>query len=63
MTTRQLQVAVARATGEDVEFVAQRGFSLVDDREPFSADDWELFAIDWDELDAQPREHNRLLPA
>ena len=61
MTTRQLQAAVARATGEDEALIAQRGFSLVEEREPVSEDDWELFALDWDELDAQRLEHDRLL--
>lgn len=53
MTTRQLQAAVARATGEDGALIAQRGFSLVDEEIPLSDDDWELFALDWDELEAE----------
>ena len=53
MTTQQLQAAVARATGEDEAFIAQRGFSLVDENIPLEDDDWEFLAIDWDELDAE----------
>ncbi len=55
MTTRQVQAAVARATGEDEAFIAQRGFSLVEENAPLEDDDWEAFALDWDELDTQRR--------
>jgi hypothetical protein len=56
MTQRQLDRAVARATGESLATIAHRGFSVVD---PVAArDDCELAVfgpnhIDWDERDKQ----------
>ena len=57
MTTRQLHHAVSRATGEDVELIAHRGFSLVDVDQPDCDEDWAAMALDWDRLDAEQREH------
>lgn len=56
MTTRQLHQAVSRATGEDVQLIARRGFSLVDDDLPPADEDWAEMALDWDRLDAERRE-------
>ena len=57
MTTRQLHQAVSRATGEDVELIACRGFTLVDnDERPEADEDWAALALDWDRLDAERRE-------
>lgn len=56
MTTRDLHRAVARATGEDVETIATRGFSLVDDGTHPEDDDLVERFLDWDELEAgRPR--------
>lgn len=56
MTQIQLNRAVAAATGEDIEEVARRGFSLVEDE--LSADDDEHDGvphfIDWDQADEAP---------
>lgn len=60
MTTRQLHQAVSRATGEDVDLIAHRGFSLVDDEFPAANEDWELLALDWDQLQAQPLDERRV---
>ena len=57
MTTRQLHCAVSRATGEDIDLIAQRGFSLVEDERPDTDDDWAAMALDWHRLDAERREH------
>ncbi len=59
MTTRQLHQAVSRATGEDVELIAQRGFSLVDENRPPADEDWAAMALDWDQLDAEQRSDAR----
>jgi len=56
MTTRQLHQAVSRATGEDADLIARRGFSLVDEEAPLADDDWAAMALDWDQLDAEQRE-------
>jgi hypothetical protein len=57
MTTRQLHQAVSRATGEDVDLIAHRGFTLVDDSGQAEIDeDWAALALDWDRLDAERRE-------
>ena len=49
MTQAELDRAVAEATGESVQTIAGRGFSLLTptpaEREPLT--------VDWDELDAQ----------
>jgi hypothetical protein len=50
MTQRELNRAVARATGETVETIARMGFSPL--RVPFQQDP-EEFAVDWDGLEAQ----------
>ena len=52
MTTRQLHQAVSRATGEDADVIAQRGFTLVEEETPLADDDWESLALDWDEIEA-----------
>lgn len=59
MTTRQFHQAVSRATGEDVETIAHRGFGLVDEDPPLDDDDWESLALDWDGLDAQRLDESR----
>lgn len=53
MTARDLHRAVARATGEEIETIAHRGFSLVDDDGTLDEELQERF-LDWDELDARP---------
>lgn len=63
MTRNQLNAAVARATGEDLEVIAGRGFGLVEDRPPTSNEEWEALAIDWDELEEKWRGDDRLLAA
>ncbi len=63
MTLEQLNAAVARATGEDIAVIAGRGFNLVDDRPPTSNEEWEEFALDWDQLDADRRGDDRLIAA
>ncbi len=55
MTTAQLHRAVSRATGEAIDLIAQRGFSLVEEDAPLDQHDWELLALDWDQLDAERR--------
>lgn len=58
MTQRQLNRAVANATGEDLGEIARRGFSLVEDE--LSADDdghdGVPHFIDWDHDDEAPFE-------
>jgi hypothetical protein len=56
MTQRQLDHAVARATGESLATIAHMGFTLVD--LDAAQDDWELadfgpHFIDWDQRDTQ----------
>ena len=63
MTRNQLNAAVARATGEDLEVIAGRGFNLVEDRAPTSNEEWEELAMDWDELEENWRGDDRLLAA
>ena len=56
MTQTQLEQMVARATGEDIRAIRQRGFSVADpfevdfDPEP---DNLPPQMIDWDELDME----------
>lgn len=54
MTQSQLNRAVSKATGEDFEVIARRGFSLVDEDPAEEEDDLRQF-IDWDQLDADER--------
>ncbi len=49
MTQAELNRAVARATGETVKTIADRGFIPL---EPVG-DDHEPLVVDWDELDRQ----------
>jgi len=51
MTQRQLDRAVARATGEPLANIRRMGFSALAD-EPMEADRDPL-VVDWDALDAQ----------
>ncbi|WP_010583152.1 hypothetical protein [Schlesneria paludicola] len=53
MTVEQLNAAVARATGEDIDLIAGRGFSLIDECPSTSDEEWEALALDWDRLDAE----------
>ena len=53
MTTAQINRAVSRATGEDIDLIARRGFSLVDEDVLLAEEDWEALALDWDRLDAE----------
>ncbi len=62
MNQREVNRAVAAATGETVSTIAELGFSLADpsmvthDPEPCDADaSWEAKTVDWDELDAERR--------
>jgi len=56
MTQTQLEQLVARATGEDIRAIRERGFSVADplevnfDPEP---DNLPPQVVDWDELDLQ----------
>jgi hypothetical protein len=52
MTQTELHRAISRATGDDVEVIARRGFSLVDEDAPLDGELEEL-AIDWDLLQAE----------
>lgn len=61
MTSNQLNAAVARATGEDLEVIAERGFNLVDDQPPTSNEEWMALALDWDDLEQDWRGDDRLL--
>ena len=57
MQQADLDRAVARATGETVSTIKQRGFLLADVNCDFDPEppDYEPNVIDWDELDAQRR--------
>jgi hypothetical protein len=50
MTQHELNRAVARATGETWQTIAERGFSLVDTSEPVTDADFEALTVDWDAL-------------
>lgn len=50
MTARDLQRAVARATGEDIDTIASLGFSLLEEDGPDEDDLVERF-LDWDDVD------------
>jgi hypothetical protein len=50
MTQHELNRAVARATGESWQTIAERGFSLVDTSEPVTDADFEALTVDWDAL-------------
>jgi len=52
MTSQELHRAVARATGEDPELIARRGFSLVDE-EPAADDELLGRFLDWDEMECR----------
>jgi hypothetical protein len=49
MTTAELHLAVARATGEDISTIEAMGFSVMDDAPP-SENDVPGQMVDWDEL-------------
>ena len=55
MTQRELDRAVARATGEDVREIRRRGFGIADPIEAnFNPEpDYSRRAIDWDDHDLQ----------
>ena len=57
MQQRDLDRAVARATGETVSTIKQRGFLLADqsNRSDTEEPDYEPHIVDWDELDVQRR--------
>ena len=61
MTQRQLECAVAEATGEDVAEIRRLGFSLADTLEPdFDPEPFcEPLCIDWDDLYAVEPLHYR----
>ena len=48
MTQLELNRAVARATGESWQTIADRGFNLVDASEPVTDADFEALTVDWD---------------
>lgn len=48
MTQLDLNRAVARATGESWQTIAERGFNLVDMSEPVTDADFEALTVDWD---------------
>jgi hypothetical protein len=52
MTQTELHRAIARATGDDVDLIARRGFSLLEDEPPASEDDLAALVVDWDQLQA-----------
>ena len=49
MTPNELNRAVARATGESVRTIAQRGFGL----DPLDLANHEPLVVDWEQIDAQ----------
>lgn len=52
MTQRELNRAVAHATGEDISTIAARGFSILEPDLPDSDyDQAEILSVDWDDLD------------
>ena len=53
MTQRELELELARRTGESLSTIRRRGFDLVERTEP------EPLIVDWDQLDA---ERMRMLP-
>jgi hypothetical protein len=53
MTQNELDLQIARATGESVRRIARQGFSLVGG--PCPADEREPFTVDWDEADRARR--------
>jgi hypothetical protein len=53
MTQAELNRAISRATGEHVDVIAARGFSLVEDEPPASEDDLVAQTVDWDLLQAE----------
>lgn len=59
MTQRELNRAVARATGETVSSICSMGFSLADPDEvrfdPEPSEDPEDRIVDWDAVDAERR--------
>ncbi len=61
MTQDELNREIAAITGESLQTVDCRGFSLVCGDDPWIEQDREPLAIDWDEHDRQPvrRIHRR----
>ena len=53
MTQLELNRAVARATGESWQTIAERGFGLIDTSEPVTNADFEALTVDWDALFTQ----------
>jgi hypothetical protein len=53
MNQTQLNRAVARATGEDVEVIASRGFDVVEVEANGFDDDWDALIVDWEQLQAE----------
>lgn len=53
MTKSRFTNAIARATGEDYDIIAHRGFSLVSDECPLIDDDLDLLIADWDRIQAE----------
>lgn len=52
MTQTELHRAISRATGDDIDTIVRRGFSLVDEEEPAAEDDLLAQFLDWDQLQA-----------
>jgi hypothetical protein len=59
MTQAELNQAVADATGESVQTIRRRGFSVVTPLKVFQPDDADDYAlpsvVDWDDLERQQR--------
>jgi hypothetical protein len=54
MTQNELDLQIARATGESVRRIARHGFTLIG-APCYSADEREPFTVDWDEADQNRR--------
>ena len=59
MTQTELNHAVAEATGESVQTIRRRGFSIVTPLSVFQPDDADDYSlpnvVDWDDLERQQR--------
>lgn len=57
MSPRELRRAIARATGESLDTIGMRGFSLVNDMAPLIEDDFDDLIADWDRIEAEEAYH------
>jgi hypothetical protein len=54
MTSRELNRAVARSTGEEIALIAARGFHLLEEPD---VEDGPLPMLDWDDVDQERNLH------